>query len=70
MIDIANISKHLYLSKNGIWVTGNINDISYASELRQHKFEIEDKSFWFKHRNQCICQANNLEAGPLKAHQP
>ena len=57
MIDIASISKHLYLSKNGIWVTGNINDISYASEMRQDKFEIEDKSFWFKHRNQCIYQA-------------
>jgi|TARA_B100001964_G_scaffold38540_1_gene41904 SAM-dependent methyltransferase len=59
MVNIKNLSKNLHLSSDGIWVSPNCNDISFPEDFRQYKFEIEDHSFWFKHRNQCICHVIN-----------
>ncbi|MCD4775462.1 MAG: class I SAM-dependent methyltransferase [Candidatus Aegiribacteria sp.] len=56
-----DITKNLTLDSHGIWVTRTDHvDISYPEEGNRQYFQIEDKSFWFKHRNDCIVAALNL----------
>lgn len=53
-MDIQLYSTNLN-SKNGIWVTPDDEEsISYPSDGNQACFQVEDNSFWFKHRNECI----------------
>jgi SAM-dependent methyltransferase len=40
----------------GIWYTAEQEFVSYPSEGNDQCFEIEDKSFWFQHRNSCIVE--------------
>ena len=54
MIDIKSISAELKLGDNGIWYTQDNQSISYPSEGNESCFLVEDHSFWFKHRNNCI----------------
>ncbi|MBL4711664.1 MAG: class I SAM-dependent methyltransferase [Gammaproteobacteria bacterium] len=54
MIDIQEISTGLQLGNNGIWYSKDIESISYPSESNDTCFIIEENSFWFKHRNNCI----------------
>ena len=42
------------LFKDGIWFAKETSAISYPSEGNDACFELEDTSFWFKHRNNCI----------------
>jgi hypothetical protein len=41
-------------NKNGIWVTEKQSSISYPEEGNDRYFQIENESFWFRHRNNCI----------------
>lgn len=45
--------------KDGIYFSQNTNKISYPKEGYQNCFQIEDNSFWFKHRNNCIIETIN-----------
>ena len=46
--------------KDGIcFCSQNINKISFPKEGYQNCFQIEDNSFWFKHRNNCIIETIN-----------
>lgn len=54
MIDIKSISNELQLGDNGIWYSTDIEDISYPPEGNESCFAIEENSFWFRHRNNCI----------------
>jgi SAM-dependent methyltransferase len=40
--------------EDGIFYAGEVGEISYPVEGNELCFEIEDKSFWFQHRNDCI----------------
>lgn len=40
--------------KDGIWFSDKHTEISYPGKGNDIIFEIEDKSFWFGHRNKCI----------------
>ncbi len=42
--------------QNGIWYSDLCGDVSYPVEGNEACFQIEDESFWFKHRNDCICE--------------
>lgn len=42
--------------KDGLWHTGTSEEISYPAEASGLCFDIEQNSFWFKHRNDCIIQ--------------
>lgn len=44
---------NLYL-KDGIYFAKDQSSISYPEEGNQECFQLEDTSFWFKHRNNCI----------------
>ncbi len=44
----------LILDKNNIWVDGSNSVISYPIVGNDFYFELEDNSFWFKHRNNVL----------------
>ncbi len=55
MIDIKSISSGgLTLRNDGIWCCADNYGISYPSEGNEFCFAVEDLSFWFKHRNNCM----------------
>jgi len=59
MVDIGTISSGLTLGENGIWYSNDVEDVSYPSEGSDNCYEIEENSFWFKHRNDCIASVIN-----------
>jgi len=46
----------LILNEHGIWTAVGDQAISYPSEGNDVCFEVEDRSFWFRHRNACIVE--------------
>jgi hypothetical protein len=44
----------LQLGEDGIYYTTGSEAISYPEEGNEACFQIEDQSFWFRHRNDCI----------------
>lgn len=54
MADIASISSGLRLGEDGIWRDAGHDAVSYPSDGNAACFGIEDRSFWFRHRNECI----------------
>jgi SAM-dependent methyltransferase len=44
------------IKKDGIWYSTKKAAISYPDEGNEHCFQIEDNSFWFRHRNNCIVE--------------
>lgn len=67
MIDISKISTTLSLDKDGFWRSRHSNEIHYPQEGASHCFEVEDRSFWFRHRNHCLTQVVREfpPAGPI-----
>lgn len=54
MIDIAGLTNNLSLDETGIWTAKQNEKISYPSDGNELCAEIEENSFWFKHRNEVI----------------
>jgi 2-polyprenyl-3-methyl-5-hydroxy-6-metoxy-1,4-benzoquinol methylase len=57
MLSIEKITTNLEHDKRGFWVSKNQSDISYPDHGNRHYIKIEDTSFWFRHRNNCIVSA-------------
>ena len=53
-MDITKFTKNLELDENGIWYSKINSQVNYPQEGNELYFEIEENSFWFKHRNNCI----------------
>jgi SAM-dependent methyltransferase len=51
---IEDISNSLVRNSDGIYVTTGSNSVSYSATGHSDCFQVEDTSFWFKHRNDCI----------------
>jgi hypothetical protein len=43
--------------KNGLWVPETPSKISYPEGGLSHFVDVEQHSFWFRHRNRCIVAA-------------
>lgn len=56
MVDITDISTNLKLRDDGIWYSPTQQRISYPEEGNQAYYTVEEGSFWFKHRNNCIVE--------------
>lgn len=54
VFDVQAVSANLKLGQDGIWYSEETQEISYPADGNEASFTIEDKSFWFKHRNNCI----------------
>lgn len=66
-MNIAQISDSLTVDEEGIWTAEELSDISYPSDGNTLCFQLEDSSFWFRHRNECISAAVKLHSpgGPI-----
>ena len=67
MIDLAQISRNLEQVADGEWRSKSLSTVSYPEWGNQACFDVEDSSFWFRHRNACILEAVSQfpPAGPL-----
>lgn len=52
-ISIPQVSNNLE-NKDGIWYPSEKQKISYPDKGNADCLQVEDNSFWFKHRNKCI----------------
>ena len=64
MIDISEVASNLSPGENGIWFSKRLSQFSYPEDGNTYCNEIEDRSFWFKHRNKCITEAVRLYSPP------
>ena len=67
MIDLAQISRNLEQVADGERRSKSLSTVSYPEWGNQACFDVEDSSFWFRHRNACILEAVSQfpPAGPL-----
>jgi SAM-dependent methyltransferase len=67
MIDLTAISRNLEQTTEGLWCCRSLSPISYPEWGNEACFQVEDSSFWFRHRNACILEALRQypPAGPL-----
>ena len=56
-MSIANLTKGLKVDKHGIFKSSKSVALSYPESGNLHCYQLEDKSFWFRHRNDCIAAA-------------
>ncbi len=56
MIDMAEISTNLVLQESGIWAANQPGHVSYPTSGNAVCFDIEERSFWYAHRNACIAE--------------
>jgi SAM-dependent methyltransferase len=63
LIDLNHITSNLELREDGLWHSKGQSVISYPEQGNEFCFGIEEGSYWFNHRNECILQA-------LKAYPP
>ena len=53
-MNIAEIADGLRWDPSGLWCAETRDAISYPSDQSSFCFQLEDSSFWFRHRNRCI----------------
>ena len=54
VIDPASIAAGLWRSDDGVWYSSDAQQVSYPQDGNEACFAVEEASFWFKHRNDCI----------------
>lgn len=54
--NLSVLAPGLVRSADGIWYASDQEAVSYPDEGNDQCFAIEDKSFWFQHRNACIVE--------------
>ena len=66
---LSDYTNGLKKRRDGIWYASKSEEVSYPAEGNEQCFGIEDKSFWFRHRNACVIQLVKKfpprEGGPI-----
>ena len=57
--DLSEFASHIERDAEGLWTARAVSSVSYPEDGNQLCFDIEDSSFWFRHRNNCLLQAVN-----------
>jgi hypothetical protein len=55
-VELTEVAPSLH-REGGIWTSGVDAEVSYPERGNTACFEVEDRSFWFRHRNDCILAA-------------
>jgi SAM-dependent methyltransferase len=67
--DLPTACPRLQLGEDGIYCAIGSEAISYPQEGNEACFAVEDRSFWFRHRNACIVEMVRnfppIERGPI-----
>jgi SAM-dependent methyltransferase len=53
-LDLASLTPDLECHADGIWFTRRQAPVSYPPHGNATCLQVEDRSFWFRHRNRCI----------------
>src|SRR5215469_6207251 len=56
MIDLAAIAPNIEQTSDGTWRCKSASPVSYPDWGNDACFQVEDVSFWFRHRNACILE--------------
>lgn len=56
MVDLADIAANLEQTSDGTWRCKSTSLVSYPEWGNDACFQVEDVSFWFRHRNACILE--------------
>jgi len=66
VIDLSEYSSALQFA-DGLWTAPARDPVSYPGEGNAFCFQLEETSFWFRHRNACILAAarNHLQGGVI-----
>jgi SAM-dependent methyltransferase len=56
-MDRSELAARFRQDPEGIWIAPSQSPISYPEEGNETYFQIEDGSFWFRHRNRCLLEA-------------
>lgn len=56
MKTITSVCSNVSLGSDGIWYGAGHQHVSYPEHGNDTCFSIEEESFWFMHRNECICE--------------
>lgn len=59
-VSLHQCAPKLELSLEGWWVSPTVSEVSYPESGNALCFAVEESSFWFEHRNQCILAAIRL----------
>lgn len=64
---IGPSATNLILDRDGIWKSRQAGTVYYPADGSRNCFQLEEKSLWFKHRNDCIIAAVKLfpPKGPI-----
>jgi len=56
-MSIVELTQALIEDEHGIWASDSREPVSYPADGHSRCLQVEDRSFWFKHRNECIVAA-------------
>lgn len=54
---LSKLARNIRLAETGLWVTPKVGEVSYPEDANEACFAVEERSFWFRHRNNCIVEA-------------
>lgn len=57
MYDLSTIADNLEQRADGVWQARTQSAVDYPDQGNAFCFQVEDHSFWFRHRNACILEA-------------
>lgn len=55
--DLSEVASNLELHQDGVWTARTHSSVSYPEIGNESCFTVEEYSFWFRHRNDCILHA-------------
>lgn len=58
-MNIKELTKKLIVDEYGVFRSMNENSLAYPKDQNKRCFQVEDRSFWFMHRNDCIISVVN-----------
>jgi hypothetical protein len=57
---LSDIATAIELREEGFWAAKRLSKISFPADGNRYCFAVEDSSFWFEHRNECILDTLSL----------
>jgi SAM-dependent methyltransferase len=60
LTSLREYAPDIELGPEGWWVSATVSEVSYPEEGNALCFVVEEASFWFEHRNNCILEAMKM----------
>ncbi len=53
-MNLDHIASNLKLCADGTWISNKVSSVSYPEAGNEICYQVEEDSFWFRHRNACL----------------